>query len=82
MEGTVVCFYDKENNDSIMIRLLHNVNHNEIHNIKMEIKDRIAEAMDNGEYYAVDDKLIVKKALKKLCYDYEIIQVSDYTISF
>jgi hypothetical protein len=82
MEGTVVCFYDKENGDAMMIRFQKVVMPSELYNIKNKIKEKISEAMDNGEYYSVDDKNILKKTLRELGYDYEIIQVSDYVVSF
>ena len=82
MEGTVVCFYDKENGDAMMIRFQKVVMPSELYNIKNKIKEKISEAIDNGEYYSVDDKNILKKTLRELGYDYEIIQVSDYVVSF
>ena len=81
MEGTVVCFYDKENGDAMMIRFQKFVMPTELYNIKKKCKEKTSEAMDNGEYYSVDDKLILKKVLRELGYNYEIIQVSDYVIN-
>ena len=69
MEGTVVCFYDKENGDAMMIRFQKVVMPSELYNIKNKIKEKISEAMDNGEYYSVDDKNILKKTLRELGYD-------------
>lgn len=82
MKGTVVCFYDKESGDAMMIRFQKVVMPSELYNIKNKIKEKISEAIDNGEYYSVDDKNILKKTLRELGYDYEIIQVSDYVVSF
>ena len=82
MEGTIVCFYDKENGYAMMIRFQKVVMPSELYNIKNKIKEKISEAMDNGEYYSVDDKNILKKTLREFGYDYEIIQVSDYVVSF
>lgn len=81
MEGTVVCFYDKENGDAMMIRFQEIVTPTELYNIKKKVKEKISEAIDNGEYYSVDDKNILKKTLREFGYDYEIIQVADYVVS-
>lgn len=78
--GTIVSFIDEANDDVTMIQFTNTVNHKELYELKNIIKNKIQKAIDNGEYYSADDKLILKKTLRELGYDYQIIQVSDYIV--